>query len=276
VKLAYTIVTPEVTRMPMAWIGDHATILPALAKMGYDGVELQTRDPAAFDTVAFEKQVKDAGLVICAVSTGVIGETDNMYFMSPEPELRKRAIERYKTVIDLAARYGVDSSIGRFRGQAKWAPDRKTGVGWFRAALEELLPYAERQGVKIVLEPQHVYNLDTLNTLAETVEFITSFSAKNLTFEADIHHQGLVEKSIPAALVFGMLSGYMTFVQVSDANRLPPGLGIFNWVDVFETLRAVGYDGWISVECKQFPDGERCARYSHGFLRNVMNLPALP
>jgi len=140
VKLAYTIVTPEVTRMPMAWIGDHATILPALAKMGYDGVELQTRDPAAFDTVAFEKQVKDAGLVICAVSTGVIGETDNMYFMSPEPELRKRAIERYKTVIDLAARYGVDSSIGRFRGQAKWAPDRKTGVGWFRAALEELLP----------------------------------------------------------------------------------------------------------------------------------------
>ncbi|MGH7715663.1 MAG: sugar phosphate isomerase/epimerase family protein, partial [Vulcanimicrobiaceae bacterium] len=229
----------------------------------------------AFDQVAFEKTVKDAGLVICAVSTGVIGETDNMYFMSPEPEQRKRAVERYKSVIDLAARYGVDASIGRFRGQAKWAPNRQTGIAWFRAALEELLPYAERQGLRIVLEPQHAYNLDTLNTLAETVAFIKSFDAKNLMFEADVHHQGLVEKSIPASLAFGMLSGYMTFIQVSDANRLAPGMGIFNWVDIFETLRVMGYDGWISVECKQVPDSERCARHSHGFLRSAMTLPAV-
>lgn len=274
-KLAYTIGTPEVKRMPMAWLGETEPILEKLALMGYDGVELQTRNPAEFDAEKFGKKVTDAGLVICAVSCGVVGETDNIYFMSPEPERRKAAIERYKSIIDLAARYGVDSSVGRMRGQAKWAPDRKTGIGWFRAALEELLPYAQRQGVKIVLEPQHPYNLDTLNTLAETVEFIGSFAATNLLFEADVHHQGLVEKSIPAALVFGMQSGYMTLVQVSDANRLPPGMGIFNWVDIFETLKVIGYDKWISVECKQFPDSERCAAYCYSFLSNVMNLPKL-
>lgn len=275
-KLAYTIGTPEVKRMPMAWLGDTESILEKLSVMGYDGVELQTRNPAEFDAEAFGKKVKDAGLEICAVSSGVVGETDGFYFMSPEPEKRKAAVERYKSIVDLAARYGVDSSIGRFRGQTKWAPDRKTGLDWFRAALDELLPYAQRKGVRIVLEPQHPYNLDTLNTLAETVEFIRSFAATNLMFEADIHHQGLTEKSIPAALVYGMLSGYMTFVQVSDANRLPPGLGIFNWIDVFETLKAAGYDGWISVECKQFPDSERCAAYCYTFLSNVMNLPNVP
>jgi 5-keto-L-gluconate epimerase len=275
-KLAYTIATPEVTRMPMAWLGEAEPILAKLAKMGYDGVELQTRDPAAFDGAAFGKKVKSAGLVICAVSSGVVGETDGFYFMSPEPEKRQAAIKRYKSIIDLAASYGVDSSIGRFRGQVKWAPDKKTGMGWFRAALEELLPYAERQGIRIVLEPQHPYNLDNLNSLEETVEFIKSFKTKSLVFEADVHHQGLVEKSIPAALAFGKLSGYMTFVQVSDGNRLPPGLGIFNWVDIFETLKVVGYDGWISVECKQFPDSERCAEHSYRFLRNVMNLPEVP
>ncbi|MBV8283895.1 MAG: sugar phosphate isomerase/epimerase [Candidatus Eremiobacteraeota bacterium] len=275
-KLAYTIGTPEVKRMPMAWLGEPEPILEKLAVMGYDGVELQTRNPAEFDADAFGKKVKDAGLAICAVSSGVVGETDGIYLMSPEPEKRKAAIERYKSIIDLAARYGVDSSIGRMRGQAKWAPDRKTGLGWFRAALEELCSYAQGKGVKIVLEPQHPYNLDTLNSLAETVEFIRSFAATNLVFEADIHHQGLVEKSIPAALVFGMQSGYMTFVQVSDGNRLPPGLGIFNWVDVFETLKAVGYDGWISVECKQFPDSERCASYCYQYLSTIMSLPEVP
>jgi 5-keto-L-gluconate epimerase len=262
--------------MPMAWLGDVEPILEKLAVMGYDGVELQTCNPLQFDADSFADKVKDAGLVICAVSSGVVGETDGIFLMSPEPEKRKAAIERYKSIIDLASSYGVDSSIGRFRGQAKWGPDRKTAMGWFRAALEELLPYAQSKGVKIVLEPQHPYNLDTLNSLAETVEFIRSFAATNLTFEADIHHQGSVEKSIPAALVFGMQSGYMTFVQVSDANRLPPGMGIFNWVDVFETLKAVGYDGWISVECKQFPDSERCAAYCYTYLSSVMNLPDVP
>jgi sugar phosphate isomerase/epimerase len=274
-KLAYMITTPEVARMPIAWVGDPNVVLPKLAAMGYDGVELQTRDPAAFDAAAFEKKVKNAGLSICAVSSGVIGETENMYLTSPDAATRARAVERYKSLLELAARYGVDASIGRFRGQVKWAPDRETGMGWLRAALEQLLPYAERLGVRIVLEPQHPYNVDSLNTLAETVAFIESFKAGHLVFEADVHHVGLVEKSIPAALVSGMRSGYMTFVQVSDANRLPPGMGIFNWVDVFETLRALGYDGWVSVECKQFPDSERCAAYCATFLRNVMGLPAL-
>ena len=274
-KLAYMITTPEVARMPISWVGDPDVVLPKLGKMGYDGVELQTQDPSKFDAGAFEKKVKAAGMAICAVSSGVIGEAENMFLMSPDADARKRAVERYKAVIELAARYGVDASIGRFRGQAKWAPDKKTGLGWFRAALEELLPIAERHNVRIVLEPQHPYNVDTINTLAETVAFIESFKTKHLVFEADIHHVGLVEKSIPAALVYGMKSGYMTFIQVSDANRMPPGLGIFNWVDVFETLKAVGYNGWVSVECKQFPDSERCANYCYTFLRGVMELPAI-
>ena len=275
-KLAYMITTPEVARMPISWVGDPDVVLPKLAKMGYDGVELQTRDPAAFDVAAFEKKVKSNGLRICAVSSGVIGDADGLFLMSPEAEKRAAAIARYKSVIELAQRYGVDASIGRFRGLARWAPNRETALAWLRQAFDELLPHAEKNGVRLVLEPQHPYNVDTINTLAETIEFIESFKTKNLVFEADIHHVGLVEKSIPAALVGGMKSGYMTFIQVSDANRLPPGLGIFNWVDVFETLKAVGYDGWVSVECKQFPDSERCAQYCYTFLHSVMNLPKVP
>ena len=179
-------------------------------------------------------------------------------------------------MIELAARYGCDASIGRFRGLVRWAPSRESGMVWIRQALDALLPHAERHGVRIVLEPQHQFNVDSINTLAETVAFIESFQTKNLVFEADIHHVGLVEKSIPAALVYGMKSGYMTFIQVSDSNRLPPGMGIFHWNDVLETLRAVGYTGWVSVECKQFPDSERCAQYSYTFLNHFLTLPEVP
>jgi sugar phosphate isomerase/epimerase len=267
------IATPEVARMPLAWVGDPDAILPKLAAMGYEGVELQVRDPAEFDPAAFERKVKAVGLEICAVSSGAIGDAENIFLTSPEAEARERAIERFKSLLELSARYGVDASIGRFRGLMRWAPDRRTGMVWFREALERLVPVAERLGVRIVLEPQHPYNLDSLNTLSETIAFIDSFETKSLAFEADVHHVGLVEKSIPAALVTGMKSGYMTFIQVSDANRLPPGMGIFNWVDIIETLRALGYAGWISVESKQFPDSERCAAQSHAFLRALLSRP---
>lgn len=273
-KLAYTIATPEVERMPFAWVGNNDDFLPKLAQMGYKGVELQVRDPAAFDADAFAAKVKSHGLTICAVSTGAIGESENMFFTSPEPEKRKRAIERYKAVIDLAAKYGADCSIGRFRGMMKWAPTRDEGIAWFRSALDEFIPLVEARGIRLVLEPQHRMNLDFLNSMEETNAFIDSFQTKALKFEADIFHLGLVEKSIPAALVTAMRGGHMTFVQVSDSNRLPPGMGFFNWVDVFETLRVLGYDGWVSVESKQFPDSERAARHSFNFLNAILTMPA--
>lgn len=275
-KLAYMITTPEVERMPISWVGDPDVVLPKLAQIGYEGVELQTRNPAEFDAAGYEKKVRAAGLAICAVSTGAIGDAENMYLTSPDAQTRARAIERYKAVLDLASSYGVDASIGRYRGLVKWAPNRETGMAWIRQALDELLPYAEKRGIRICLEPQHWYNVDSINTLAETIAFIESFKSKSLVFEADIHHVGLVEKSIPAALVTAMKSGYLTFVQVSDSNRYPPGMGIFNWVDVFETLKALDYTGWVSVECKQFPDSARCAAASYAFMRDILTRPDVP
>ena len=275
-KLAYMITTPEVERMPISWVGDPDVVLPKLARIGYEGVELQTRNPAEFDATGYEKKVRAAGLAICAVSTGAIGDAENMYLTSPDAQTRARAIERYKAVIDLASSYGVDASIGRYRGLVKWAPNRETGMAWIRQAIDELLPHAEKRGIRICLEPQHWYNVDSINTLAETIAFIESFKTKSLVFEADIHHVGLVEKSIPAALVAGMRSGYLTVVQVSDSNRYPPGMGIFNWVDVFETLKALDYTGWVSVECKQFPDSERCAAASYAFMRDILTRPNVP
>ena len=273
-KLAYTIATPEVERMPFAWVGDLDRALARLKAIGYHGVELQVRNPLEFDQESFARKCAAAGLTICAVSTGGIGETEGFFFTSPEPEKRRAAIERYKSVIALAARYQCDSSIGRLRGQVKWAPSRDRGIGWVREALEELLPISARHGLRIVLEPQHAYNLDFLNTFAETIAFIRSFHHDNLAFEADVHHVGLTERSIPAALVSAVNSGLLTLVQVSDSNRLPPGMGGFNWMDVFETLKAAGYDGWISVECKQYPDSERSAEHSFRFIDALVHPPA--
>jgi sugar phosphate isomerase/epimerase len=259
-RLAYMIGTPELKAMPMAWIGDYRQMLPVLAEIGYQGVELQVRDPAAFDGPALARDAKQVGLAIAAVSTGAIGAEDGLFLMSPDADIRKRSVERYRSVLELAGSYGVDASIGRFRGVAAWAPDRQTAIGWFRSALDELVPVAERLAVHIVLEPQMRFIGDFLNTFAETIEFINSYGSPVLAFEGDTFHQNMEEKSLLASIVEGQRSGKMAYYQVSDSNRMAPGWGHHNWVDIVEVLRASGYAGWVSMEHSQKPDSETAAR----------------
>jgi 5-keto-L-gluconate epimerase len=270
VKLAYMIATPELKAMPMAWVGDYRTIIPRLAEIGYDGVELQVRDPADFDGAALGRCAEEAGLEISAVSTGAVGAEDGLFLMHADADVRRRAIERYKSVLELAASYKVDASIGRFRGVLKSAPDRQTGVGWFRAALDELVPVAERLGIRIVLEPQMRFIGDFLNTIDETLEFINSYGSPSLMFEGDTFHQMMEEKSLLASIVAGVRSGRMTYYQISDSNRLAPGWGHHNWVDIVEVLRASGYDGWISMEFTQQPDSDTCAQRAYDTMRPLL------
>ena len=269
-RLAYMIATPELKAFPAAWIGDFEHSIPRIAEIGYDGVELQVRDPADFDGAALGRCCESVGIKVSAVSTGGLGAADGLYLMSPDADVRRRAIERYRSVLELAASYGVDASIGRFRGMAAWAPDRQTALGWLRSALEELLPVAERLTVRIVLEPQMRFIGDTLTTIADTLEFIASFASDCLVYEGDTFHQAMEEKSLLASIVAGVGSGKMTYYQVSDSNRLAPGWGHHNWVDLVEVLRATGYGGWISVECNQLPDSESAARQAYATLRRLL------
>jgi 5-keto-L-gluconate epimerase len=262
-KLAYMIATPELKSMPMAWVGDFRVSIPKLAEIGYQGLELQVRDPKEIDQQGLAACAREAGIEIAAVSTGAVGAQDKLYLMDADPDVRTRAIERYKDVLQLAATYGCDASIGRFRGMTSWAPDRQTGIGWFRAALDELTPVAERLGVHIVLEPQMRFIGDFLNTIDETLEFIDGYGGDVLRFEGDVFHQNMEEKSLLASIVQGQRSGKMTYYQLADSNRLAPGWGHHNWVDIVEVLRASGYDGWLSMEFNQKPDSETCARRAY-------------
>ncbi|HTJ25337.1 MAG TPA: sugar phosphate isomerase/epimerase family protein [Candidatus Limnocylindria bacterium] len=263
--------TPEADKMAMCWHGDPGHIMRRVAEIGYEGVELQVRDPEQLDAAALGKLAKDAGIAVTAISTGSIGSSDGLYFCAGDADVRRRTIERYKSVLRFASAFGVDASIGRMRGTTKMAPDAKTAWGWFRAALEELLPLAESLGVRIVLEPQARYIGDMLNTIGETVDFIKTFDTKSLTFEADLHHQGYEERSLVGALVAAQRSGYMTYVQIADSNRLAPGSGSFNWVDIIETLRALGYDGWLAMEFQQTPDYETCAQQAYRVVKGALD-----
>jgi 5-keto-L-gluconate epimerase len=258
-KLAYLASTPDAGPFAFGWNGDLKHIVARLGAIGYDGLELQVREPKLVDARALAKVVGSAGLSISGFGSAPISLLDKLHLIDADRDVREHAIARFKELLELASTFGVDASIGRFRGMLKSAPSRETGIAWLRAALEECLPVAERLGVRIVLEPMNRGVADFLNTVDETIAFIDSFASAALTFEADLFHLAAEERSLIASLVRAQRSGRMSYVQVSDSNRRAPGWGTFNWHGVIATLRNAGYDGWIAVECSQEPGSEQCA-----------------
>ena len=56
-------------------------------------------------------------------------------------------------------------------------------------------------------------------------------------------------------------------VQVSDSNRFQPGAGHLDWSALLGTLDAIGYDGYLALECRLRGEPAVAVAAVPGFLR---------
>jgi sugar phosphate isomerase/epimerase len=84
----------------------------------------------------------------------------------------------------------------------------------------------------------------------------------------DVHHASLEEASVHAAMIRGWSS--IAYLQISDSNRLPPGLGHYPFAETVRILAALGYDGYLSIECRQEPDSVAAARRAAHYLAPLL------
>jgi sugar phosphate isomerase/epimerase len=250
-KLACVVATPDVGSLSLGWPGPLEEVLPALAQIGYGGVELQVRDPCAFDTAAVTNLISDHGLTITGVSSGPVGSEDKLYLTAPDAVVRQQAVDRLKSLIKFASTAGVPLAIGSVRGRVAWS---EFGLDWLRAGFAELLECAKPLGVPILIEPQHRNVTDLFTTVEEALVFARDVAPpERLGLVCDTYHLASEERSVTGALVVAAQSGRLVSVQVSDSNRGAPGSGLINWQDILPVLRALKYTGWLVVECSPVP-----------------------
>jgi sugar phosphate isomerase/epimerase len=268
-KLACVVAAPEVGSLSFGWPGDLGHVLPALAGIGYEGVELQVRDPSRFDVGALAARIHAAGLTVTGIGTGPVGGEDGLFLTSPDAGVRSRAITRLTSILEVAAELGVHLTIGGVRGRVGWSSGDGDAMAWFRTAIEELLARAETLETQILLEPQNRSVTDFLQTVGETIGFLDAYPSPYLGLLCDTYHMASEEPSVIAALVEGRMSGRMNYVQVADSNRRAPGAGFLNWQDIVGVLRALDYDGWLTAECLPVPTSASSARDTYRFLADI-------
>lgn len=264
-KLAFTVATPDTHDPGMAaFRGDLHSGFGTLAEIGYDAVELMVRNPAELHAGELRKLAERSGLRIPAVSTGQLRKEDNLSLNATEPSRRALAVQRTREVIDFAAEFGAQVNIGTLRGQMPTGPQRALAIAAARESLEQLVTYASAKAVRLALEPQCRYVCNWLNTVDEVREYITSFGSVHPWMLFDVYHAMLEERSVAAAMI--RVRDLMTWVQFSDSNRLAPGTGQMHFGEHIRVLRALGYEGYVSVECLPVPSAEAAARQARQHL----------
>jgi D-psicose/D-tagatose/L-ribulose 3-epimerase len=232
----------------LLWTGElHENILPvleSLRRMGYDGVELPIFN-LDLNYAAWGKRLDDLGLERTAVT--VRGQADNP--ISPDPAVRARGVELTKRTLDCCKEAGVSllvgpyhSALGVFTGKGPTADEWKWGVESMRQVAE----YAGSIGVTLGIEPLNRFETYLLNTHADAARFAREVGHPACRVMYDTFHSNIEEKNIPAAI--RACADVLVHVHISENDRSTPGQGNVRWDQNFDTLREVGYDGWLMIE----------------------------
>ncbi len=264
-KIAYTIGMPE-TKGPMfAYQGELVKIMEELKIIGYDGIEPFVRNPKDVDISNFVKLVEKTGLEVAAVGTAPITE-DKLSLTDNSAEVRKAAITRVKEIVDLAGIFGAIVNIGKSRGSFP-ADKMDEGWKWLQQGMEEICEYAGQKGLSIAIEPQNKTNLNNLNTTQEGLNWIESTGINNLFLLLDTFHMDVEDTSIIASLVEARAK--TCHMHIADSNRCIPGQGSLDFAEILMVLKALKYDGYLSLEIAQLPDPSSAALQSWEYLNHI-------
>lgn len=232
----------------LLWAGelndDMMPLLQSLKDMGFDGVELPLFN-TDLDYAEWGRRLDDLGLERTAVT--VRGEEDNP--ISPDAAVRAKGIENTKIAIDCCKAAGATalvgpyhSALGFFSGQGPTEDEWKWAVDSMRPVAE----HAGEAGVTLGVEALNRFECYFLNTHTDSSRFAREVDHPACKVMYDTFHAHIEEKNVPQALCD--CADVLCHVHISENDRSTPGTGNVRWAENFDTLKEIGYDGWMMVE----------------------------
>ena len=233
----------------LLWTGDlHdelAPVLESLKQMGYDGVEIPIFDDDVDKYARWGKRLDELGLQRTAVT--VRTEADNP--ISSEAAVRDLGVQATCRVLDCCQAAGAEllvgpyhSALGHFSGAGPTDDEWKWGV----ESMQRVARHADQAGVTLGVECLNRFECYLLNTHADATRFATDVNHPRCRVMYDTFHANIEEKSIAEAI--RSCGDLLCHVHISENDRSTPGRGNVRWAENFDTLKQVGYDGWLMIE----------------------------
>ena len=236
--------------------------ITAIAAAGYTGVEIMADVPHAYplrftadQRRELRERLADLNLQVSNVNAFthfVDGDTYHPTWFEPDAMRRQLRIDHTIAAVELAAELNcrtVSIQPGGPLIGTGLSPEEACRM--FATSLAAVLPVAAQQGITIAVEPEPGL---LIQTAAEYLAFKQRFFAHDpaVRMNCDIGHLFCVGDD--PATVIRTHPGEIAHVHLEDIgdNRvhqhLLPGRGVIDFTAVFESLAAIHYAGWITVE----------------------------
>ncbi len=201
----------------------------------------------------------------------LLAKTEGYHLTSPDAAVRRRTAEYLCHLALLCRDLGGDLMVFGSPDQRNLSP----GVTLAQAndyaveVLREAMPVLEDSQVTLALEPLAPTETNFLNTAAEAVAVIHRVESPNCRLHLDV--KAMAAEPLSIADTIRLHAGQLAHFHANDPNRQGPGFGDVDFVPIFQALRQVHYDGWISVEVFDYAPGvERLVRESIDYMRDCL------
>jgi len=254
-----------------------------ISHLGFKGVEIMCDRPHLyppdFDAQAID-QVKTA-LNTCRLKVTnlnsftlfAVGDTYLPSWIEPEPERRQIRIEHTLSCLKLAETLGCGNISIPPGGPLPKNMSRKEALGLFYQGLEQVIATAEALEVKLLVEPEPDLLLERTTEFKPFIEQIRS-PIVGLNF--DIGHFFCAGEN--PAVAFETLFPWIGHVHIEDIastrrhNHLIAGEGAIDFVEIFQRMEKLDYQGDISLELYPYVDQpEAAGRESLAYLTPILH-----
>lgn len=249
-----------------------------LRSIGYDGIEIApftlADDPATI-TAATRRELRDVmqseGLEFVGLHW-LMASPKGLHVTAPDSALRERSWRHIRNLIDLCADLGPDGVMVFGSPQQRSTTgglSREEATRNYVEGLASVAPHAEERGVTILVEALPRAQSDVVQSLDEAASIVEEINSPAVRTMFDTHNA--IDETLPHAELVEKYFHLIRHVHVNELDGRHPGTGDYDFKPLFQTLRRLGYHGWISLEAFDFqPGGARIASESLAHLKSEL------
>lgn len=234
----------------MAWSGGvgraELALLPRLAALGFDGVELPLLAPERVATSEVHAAAADAGLALTA-SAALPSRASLL-----DASRRARAVNWIENCLACAASCGASLLCGPLCAPVGQTPGRPATADEWRSCvlgLKEVGARAADRGIVVALELLNRFETHFLNTVEDGLRLVQEVDNRSVGLHLDTFHANIEERDPIEAIT--RCGRWLAHVHFSENDRGTLGTGHIDFVGAADALRAAGYldrPTWIVAE----------------------------
>jgi sugar phosphate isomerase/epimerase len=240
-----------------------------LAAIGYRGVEIMADVPHAWPAFLLEEQkqaIRDSlnknNLAISNINSFMmhaINDSRQRYWhpswIEPDRHYRQIRIDHTTRALTLAKELGAPCITTEPGGPVEPGGSWAAALKLFVEGLKPVLDHAEKEGVLLLVEPEPGLLIETCDQFLELTKHLDS-PAVGMNF--DIGHAYCVGDD-PATSI-PRVAKYIRHFHLEDIaatrvhHHLIPGAGAIDFAATLKAIRAINYQGWITIELYPYVD----------------------